>query len=148
MGMGLVSGISGGTCLRQPLHMSCGPSTTVTLLGCKKLFRLLARVLTWVPRYNPISTEVFDAQVYSMFYGSSASANLIQGDQSFGERLALMFMVLAIGSLMDTTLAAYNLEAEKYYQLARAALFHSSILDAPTLHVVQALVRRSHQFQK
>jgi hypothetical protein len=32
-----------------------------------------------------------------------------------------MFIVLAIGSLMDTSQPAYNLEAEKYHQLARAA---------------------------
>jgi hypothetical protein len=32
-----------------------------------------------------------------------------------------MFIVLAIGSLMDINEPAYNLEAEKYHQLARAA---------------------------
>lgn len=52
-----------------------------------------------------------------------------------------MFIVLAIGSLMNTSLPAYSLEAEKYHQLARAALFHTSIFDAPTIHAVQALVR-------
>lgn len=51
-----------------------------------------------------------------------------------------MFMVLAIGSLMDTRLPSYNVEAEKYHQLARAALFQNSIFDEPTLGTVQALV--------
>lgn len=51
-----------------------------------------------------------------------------------------MFMVLAIGSLMDTSLPAYNMEAEKYHQLARAALFHNSLFDEPTINAVQALV--------
>jgi hypothetical protein len=52
-----------------------------------------------------------------------------------------MFIVLAIGSLMDTSLPAYNIEAEKYHQLARAALFNDSLFDDPTIHAVQALVR-------
>ncbi len=51
-----------------------------------------------------------------------------------------MFMVLAIGCLMDTRLSSYGAEAEKYHQLARAALFQTSIFDEPTLGAVQALV--------
>lgn len=51
-----------------------------------------------------------------------------------------MFMVLAIGSLMDTTLPAYNLDAERYHQLARAALFQDPLFDEPTITAVQALV--------
>ena len=56
-------------------------------------------------------------------------------------RLSVMFMVLAIGSLMDTRLPSYNVEAEKYHQLARAALFQNNIFDEPTFGAVQALVR-------
>lgn len=51
-----------------------------------------------------------------------------------------MFMVLAIGSLMDTRLPSFNVDAEKYHQLARAALFQNNIFDEPTLGAVQALV--------
>jgi hypothetical protein len=51
-----------------------------------------------------------------------------------------MFIVLAVGTLMDTSQPAYNLEAEKYNQLARAALFQESFFDTPTVHAVQALV--------
>jgi hypothetical protein len=54
-------------------------------------------------------------------------------------RLSIMFMVLAFGSLMDTRLPAYNIEAEKYHQLARAALFQNNIFDEPTIGAVQAL---------
>jgi hypothetical protein len=50
-----------------------------------------------------------------------------------------MFMVLAIGSLMDTRLPAYNVEAEKYHQLARATLFQNNVFDEPNLGIVQAL---------
>lgn len=54
-------------------------------------------------------------------------------------RLSVMFMVLAIGSLMDTRLPSYNVDAEKYHQLARATLFQSNVYDAPNVGVVQAL---------
>ena len=41
---------------------------------------------------------------------------------------------------MDNSLPSYSLEAEKYHQLARAALFHYSLFDEPTITAVQALV--------
>jgi hypothetical protein len=51
-----------------------------------------------------------------------------------------MFMLLAIGLFMDTNQPAYSIEAEKYHQLARAALFQSSFLEEPSMAAVQALV--------
>lgn len=50
-------------------------------------------------------------------------------------------MILAIGSLMDIKRAAYNIEAEKYHQLARATLFQTPIFEEPTMFAVQTLVR-------
>jgi hypothetical protein len=82
--------------------------------------------------------DTFDTQVYTNFYDNGT--NQLAEDPALAHKLSLLFMVLAIGSLMNTSLPAYNLEAEKYHQLARAALFHTSIFDAPTLHAVQALV--------
>ncbi|KAF8074759.1 fungal-specific transcription factor domain-containing protein [Lyophyllum atratum] len=87
--------------------------------------------------YNPISQESFDSQVYTQFYDPNIGP---QPDEPLlSHRLSLVFMVLAIGSLMNTSLPAYNLEAEKYHQLARAALFTNSIFDEPTINAVQAL---------
>jgi hypothetical protein len=96
-------------------------------------------------RYNPISIDTFDEEVSSLFYGQQ-TASLLSDEPIMYHRLSLMFMVLAIGSLMDMSLPAYNMEAEKYHQLARAALFHSSLFDEPTLNAVQSLVIpfRSH----
>ncbi|KAF5362179.1 hypothetical protein D9756_002569 [Leucocoprinus leucothites] len=87
--------------------------------------------------YNPISADTFDTQVYATFYDSNPSQ--MGDDPALPHKLSLLFMVLAIGSMMNTALPAYNLEAEKFHQLARAALFQTSIFDAPTLHAVQAL---------
>lgn len=90
--------------------------------------------------YNPISLSDFNSTVYSVLFNSQASLaindepNIVRS-----HRLSVMFMVLAIGSLMDTRLPSYNVEAEKYHQLARAALFQNSIFDEPTLGTVQAL---------
>ena len=81
--------------------------------------------------------ESFDTEVYTQFYTQNA---VISEEPLTGHRLALMFMVLSIGSLMNTSLPAYNLEAEKYHQLARASLFHHSFFDNPTINAVQALV--------
>ncbi|KAG5650570.1 hypothetical protein H0H81_011777 [Sphagnurus paluster] len=87
--------------------------------------------------YDPISQESFESQVYTQFYDPNFV--LQANDPLLSHRLSVMFMVLAIGSLMDTSLPAYNLEAEKYHQLARAALFTNSIFDEPTINAVQAL---------
>ncbi|KAF8630741.1 hypothetical protein AX17_005336 [Amanita inopinata Kibby_2008] len=87
--------------------------------------------------YNPISANSFDKEVYAQFYDPNAGPP--SDDPIFCHRLSLMFMVLAIGSLMDTTLPAYNLDAEVYHQLAKAALFHHSFIDEPTVAAVQAL---------
>ncbi|KAJ7918735.1 fungal-specific transcription factor domain-containing protein [Mycena leptocephala] len=92
------------------------------------------RGLCW---YAPISPESFDAEVYSQFYDQNAAPPTDQ--PLLAHRLSLMFIVLAIGSLMDTNEPAYNLEAEKYHQLARAALFLHSFFDQPTINAVQAL---------
>jgi hypothetical protein len=91
-------------------------------------------------RYNPISISEFNATVYSILFKSQGA--LAMGDEPnimLSHRLSVMFMVLAIGSLMDVRLPSYNIEAEKYHQLARAALFQNNIFDEPTLGAVQAL---------
>ena len=90
-------------------------------------------------RYNPVSLDQFNEHVYLQFYNPNAA--LPNDDPLLSHQLALMFIVLAIGSLMDTKRAAYNIEAEKYHQLARAALFQSPIFEEPTINAVQVLVR-------
>lgn len=91
-------------------------------------------------RYNPIPRDQFNEQVFAHFYHPDSAPPT--DDSSGSHRLALMFMVMAIGNLMDPKQPPYNLEAEKYHQLARAALFHSSMFDDPTLNAVQAVVSK------
>ncbi|KAI0718035.1 fungal-specific transcription factor domain-containing protein [Cerioporus squamosus] len=53
--------------------------------------------------------------------------------------LAVLFFVLALGSLVDLTLAPCSAEAELYYRLGRAALSLRSVFDSPELETVQAV---------
>ena len=53
--------------------------------------------------------------------------------------LAVLYMVLAVGALVDLTLPACSAEAEKYYRLGRAALSLRSVFDSPELETVQAV---------
>ena len=77
-------------------------------------------------------------EVFAQFYDPNAQPPT--DDPILSHRLALMFIILAIGTLVDTNLPAYNLDAEKYHQLARAALFQNGLFDEPTINAVQALV--------
>jgi hypothetical protein len=92
-------------------------------------------------RYNPISVDSFDSEVYSSFYNQNVGP--LPDDPLLAHRLSLMFMILAIGSLMNTSIPSYSIDAEKYHQLARASLFHHSFFDNPTINAVQALVSNS-----
>ena len=47
--------------------------------------------------------------------------------------LALLYMVLAVGALVDLTQEPYNAEAEHYYNLGKAAVTLQSIFDKPEL---------------
>ncbi|KAI0343340.1 hypothetical protein BDW22DRAFT_1374694 [Trametopsis cervina] len=53
--------------------------------------------------------------------------------------LATLFMILAVGALVDLTLPPCSVEAEKYYRLGRAALTMRSVFDSPELETVQAV---------
>lgn len=89
--------------------------------------------------YNPISAEMFNNEVFEHFYGQSTSPTSPSDEPLLCHRLSLMFIVLAIGCLMDVTQEPFSLDAEKYYQLSRAALFQHVLMEEPTLHAVQAL---------
>lgn len=53
--------------------------------------------------------------------------------------LSVLFMVFAVGALVDLTQEPYNAEADHYYQLAKAAITLQSVLEKPELATIQAL---------
>ncbi|KAK0230819.1 hypothetical protein IW262DRAFT_1261635 [Armillaria fumosa] len=55
-------------------------------------------------------------------------------------KLAVLFILFAIGSLVDLTLEPYNYDSEHYYHLSRAALSLRSLFDSPEIATVQAVV--------
>ncbi|KAI6001034.1 fungal-specific transcription factor domain-containing protein [Pisolithus orientalis] len=93
------------------------------------------RLGTWI--YNPISEQDFNEEIYHIFY--ERNAHPAADDPLVSHKLSVMFIVLAIGTFMNTQIPAYSIDAEKYYHLARAALFQRSLLDNPTVSAVQAL---------
>lgn len=61
-------------------------------------------------------------------------------DPNDSHRLAVLYMVFAVGALMDLDKPYLSLEATQYYQLARAALSLDSILEHQSIPALQALV--------
>lgn len=55
-------------------------------------------------------------------------------------KLAVLYLLFAIGALVDLTLPAYNTEARNYHHLGRAALALRSVFDSPEIATVQAIL--------
>lgn len=53
--------------------------------------------------------------------------------------LAMCFFIFAIGALFDVNLTPYNAEAERYYDLGRAALSAKAVYDSPSIETVQSI---------
>lgn len=53
--------------------------------------------------------------------------------------LATLCFIFALGCLLDLTLPPYNSEAERYYDLGRAALSLKPVYDSPNMDSVQAM---------
>ncbi|KAG6837547.1 hypothetical protein H0H93_007728 [Arthromyces matolae] len=58
----------------------------------------------------------------------------------FPHKLAVLFLIFALGALVDLTLEPYNAEAIKYVHLSRACLSLRSIFESPEVTTVQAVV--------
>lgn len=58
-------------------------------------------------------------------------------------KIAVLFLVLAIGANLDFTLPSDSEEGENYYRYARAALTHGSVLDSPWMETIIALLLMS-----
>ncbi|KAF8165443.1 fungal-specific transcription factor domain-containing protein [Crassisporium funariophilum] len=54
-------------------------------------------------------------------------------------KLAVLYLVFALGALVDLTLEPFNREAELYHHLSRGCLSLRSVFDSPELSTVQAI---------
>ncbi|KAF8553012.1 hypothetical protein OG21DRAFT_1597855 [Imleria badia] len=60
-------------------------------------------------------------------------------DNKSAHELALLFLVFAVGALVDLTQDPGNAEAEHYHQIARSAICLQPVLEKPSLVTIQAL---------
>ena len=56
------------------------------------------------------------------------------------DKLSLMFLILACGGFFDLTISHQNLDAERYYRLARCIIAIKPPLDSPSVFDVQIQV--------
>jgi hypothetical protein len=57
--------------------------------------------------------------------------------------LALLFSVFALGALMDSSKPTYNIEAQEYYYVARAAMSLTPTSEVGTLKSIQTMLHIS-----
>ncbi|KAF6762713.1 fungal-specific transcription factor domain-containing protein [Ephemerocybe angulata] len=55
-------------------------------------------------------------------------------------KLAVVYLIFALGALVDLTLEPHNKEAESYYNLSRASLALRSVFDSPEISTVHAIL--------
>ena len=91
-------------------------------------------------RYTPISNNNFLETIYRPVYGRDSG---IYGKALDPHSLALLFMVFALGALMDLDLPAHSPQAMQFYHLGRAALAIKSVFDEQSIPGIQALVNIS-----
>jgi len=87
--------------------------------------------------FDAISRAEFTQEVYSHIYQDSSFTSSIGSD-----RLSLLFIVLALGTLLDITKPYDIRSSEPYYQLAKAAFVVESLIEAATIPTMQSLVRQ------
>lgn len=96
--------------------------------------------------FRPIKRDELINEILSPIYKYASDPSSIEGYRG-GVRcphlLATLFLVFAVGALVDLTLEPCSVEAEKYYRLGRAALSLKSIFDAPDLGTIQAIALMS-----
>ena len=97
--------------------------------------------------YHPVTKEQFDTLIFARVYPYATSDSPVdaEADRDSGSfeshRLALLYIVLAVGILVDLTRPSHDPAAVRYYQLAKAALSLDPILEDPSTTGIQALVR-------
>lgn len=89
-------------------------------------------------RYTPITEREFFDTIFVPIYEPDSAPS----DATASHRLALLYMVLATGALLDLDRPPNNPDSMHYYQLGRAALSLESVLDEPSFTAAQALVSK------
>ncbi|KAI5122510.1 hypothetical protein M0805_001418 [Coniferiporia weirii] len=100
--------------------------------------------------YHPIPKTQFDETIFARVYpyASADSPSDVETDRDTGSyeshRLALLYIVLAVGILVNLERPSHDTSAARYFQLSKAALSLDSILEEPSPMAIQALVIMCH----
>lgn len=91
--------------------------------------------------FRTVSPEQIQGELLPSFYNQSSSSPSpsLSINHTGPHDLALLYMVFAVGALVDLGKEPANAEAEHYHQIARAAVCLQPVLEKPSLVTVQVL---------
>ena len=99
--------------------------------------------------FRPIKPDELVEGLFPMIYSGvatrrQAKANddnegVFSVDNGTPHALATLYFIFALGALLDLNRPPYNLEAERYYDLGRAALSLRTVYDSPNMDSVTAM---------
>lgn len=90
--------------------------------------------------FRPIKREeLLDSLIPEVYHTSSIEHGPERKFCLTPHTLATIFFIFALGALLDLNLPPYNSEAERYYDLGRAALSLRPVFDSPEVSTVQAV---------
>ncbi|KAJ7228762.1 fungal-specific transcription factor domain-containing protein [Mycena pura] len=101
---------------------------------------------TW--QFQPVLREEMIDDFLTPIYKSLRERKNWDSDADFPHtvsphRLAALFLMFALGALVDLTLEPHNIESDQYYHASRAALALRSVFDSPEMATVQAILLMS-----
>lgn len=87
--------------------------------------------------FRSVSQEQVTEELLPIYYTNSTAT--APDEPKRAHELGLLFLVFAIGALVDVTQDISNHEAEHYHQLARASICLQPVLEKPSVITIQAL---------
>jgi hypothetical protein len=97
------------------------------------------RHASWM--YTPIEQNDFYGSIYSRVFDPDTGSD---HDRIQSHRIAVVYLMLAIGALLDVDAPPQSYDASHYYQLGRAALSVDPIFEEQSIPAIQALLLMSH----
>ncbi|TCD68404.1 hypothetical protein EIP91_010805 [Steccherinum ochraceum] len=105
----------------------------------RRIAEIYYRHAAWM--YVPVPDDEFYGTILPRVYSQTFS---VEQDPLNSHRLSVVFMILALGTLLDLELPALSTQASQYYQLGRTALSLDSILECQSIPAIQALLLMCH----
>ncbi|KXN89389.1 hypothetical protein AN958_05762 [Leucoagaricus sp. SymC.cos] len=105
----------------------------------RKLCDMYFRHAAWM-QYTPITELDFFETVFRPMYDQSVAP----AEPISAHNLSVLFMVLAMGSLLDLEAPPLSPQSMQYYQLGRASLALDSVLEEQSIPGIQALLLMCH----